>query len=125
MRSKFSNGTYDVNPLVESGEYVPVYACEVEPGDLLAAYGDAEVTDVTPIPWGERVTLTLGGLDRITLKRQTTLLVKVPPPSLWFFSERPERGFGPYTNRDDAREAFQRVLGFWPESAPTRTTYKV
>lgn len=107
--------------MVESGEYERVFAAEVEPGDMLAAYDDAEVTETTSR--GERVTLAIAGVGSANYGRGTTLLVKVFPPSLWEFSEAPGRTFGPYRDRDDAREAFQRVLGFWPESTPRRETY--
>lgn len=63
------------NPLVESGEYERVFVAEVEVGDLIGQYGDLAITDVTPYP-GERVLLTIGGLDRVSLRRDTTLLVK-------------------------------------------------
>lgn len=66
-----------VNPLVESGEYERVYAGDIEPGAILAAYGDARVSWVTPYP-GERVSFGLvdvpGGA---TYRRDSVLLVKV------------------------------------------------
>jgi hypothetical protein len=32
--------------------------------------------------------------------------------------------FGPYETEDEAKEAFQRRFGFWPEDATSKREYK-
>lgn len=43
---------------------------------------------------------------------------------LWYFSHG-TRGkcFGPYETQDDAKEAFQRRFGYWPEDAYKNEEY--
>lgn len=63
----------DPNPLVASGEYVRVYAAEVEVGDILGT-GDC-VSGVHPAG-GERVTIFTDAGAFLTYRRAATLLIK-------------------------------------------------
>lgn len=75
----------DPNPFVASGEFERVYACEVEPGDVLV-FGET-VTGVERLPFGNRVRITTdqGETDR---NASGTVLVKTGR-TLDYIGERP------------------------------------
>lgn len=42
-----------------------------------------------------------------------------------FTGPRGPREFGPYRSQDEAKSAFQRVFGYWPEDATDFRPYEV
>lgn len=68
----------ETNPLVESGEYERVYACELAPGDVIP--GGLSVVDVESVivyrGAPQRIAVSWSDGTRSVFRRETTVLVK-------------------------------------------------